>query len=76
MRIVDVGLQGGFERTHLLDGQVVQELALAGMQVNIPRLFAALSLIDAAGIALFTATVWLSRAALSRWHESETRAPG
>ena len=52
------------------------QILLAGMQLNIPRLFAALFLIAAAGIALFTATVWLSRAVLSRWHESETAAPG
>jgi D-alanyl-lipoteichoic acid acyltransferase DltB (MBOAT superfamily) len=36
----------------------------------------ALFLIAVAGIALFTATVWVSRAVLSRWHESETTAPG
>ena len=52
------------------------QILLAGMQLNIPRLFAALFLIAAAGIALFMATVWLSRAVLSRWHESETTSPG
>ncbi|MEO8303903.1 MAG: ABC transporter permease [Betaproteobacteria bacterium] len=52
------------------------QILLAGMQLNIPRLFAALLLIAAAGIALFAATLLLSRAALSRWHESETDAPG
>ena len=52
------------------------QILLAGMQLNIPRLFAALFLIAAAGIALFAATVWLSHAVLSRWHESEAAAPG
>jgi NitT/TauT family transport system permease protein len=52
------------------------QILLAGMQLNIPRLFAALLLIAAAGIVLFLATVWLSRAVLSRWHESEATAPG
>jgi NitT/TauT family transport system permease protein len=52
------------------------QILLAGMQLNIPRLFAALLLIAAAGIALFLATVWLSRAVLARWHESEAGAPG
>jgi len=52
------------------------QILLAGMQLNIPRLFAALILIAAAGIALFAATVWLSHAVLSRWHESEAAAPG
>ncbi len=52
------------------------QILLAGMQLNIPRLFAALFLIAAAGIALFAATNWLSRAALSRWHESEVAPPG
>ena len=46
-------------------------LLLSGFQLNIPRLFAALVLIAAAGVALFGVTVWLSRRALSRWHESE-----
>ncbi|MDQ2915985.1 MAG: ABC transporter permease [Pseudomonadota bacterium] len=50
------------------------QILLAGIQLNIPRLFAALVLIAAAGIALFAATVGLSRLALSRWHESELRA--
>ena len=46
------------------------QILLAGSQLNIPRLFAALVLIALAGIALFAATVGLSRVALSRWHES------
>ena len=46
------------------------QILLAGIQLNIPRLFAALVLIALAGIALFAATVGLSRVALSRWHES------
>ncbi|MGE5170941.1 MAG: ABC transporter permease [Rudaea sp.] len=50
------------------------QILLAGIQLNIPRLFAALVLIAAAGVALFAATVGLSRLALSRWHESELRA--
>ena len=52
------------------------QILLAGMQLNIPRLFAALFLIAAAGIALFGVTVWLSHVMLSRWHESEAPAPG
>jgi NitT/TauT family transport system permease protein len=51
------------------------QILLAGMQLNIPRLFAALFLIAASGVLLFSATVWLSRAVLSRWHESEMAAP-
>jgi len=47
------------------------QILLAGIQLNIPRLFAALALITLAGVALFAATVWVSRLALSRWHESE-----
>ncbi|HLX29972.1 MAG TPA: ABC transporter permease [Casimicrobiaceae bacterium] len=46
------------------------QILLAGIQLNIPRLFAALVLIAVAGVALFAATVALSRVALSRWHES------
>ena len=47
------------------------QILLAGIQLNIPRLFAALVLIAVAGVALFAATVSLSRLALARWHESE-----
>jgi NitT/TauT family transport system permease protein len=49
------------------------QILLAGIQLNIPRLFAALVLIAAAGVALFAAAVGLSRLALARWHESELR---
>ena len=47
------------------------QILLAGIQLNIPRLFAALLLITLSGVALFGVTVWISRLALSRWHESE-----
>ena len=47
------------------------QILLAGMQLNIPRLFAALVLITATGVALFGVVLLLSRIALSRWHESE-----
>jgi NitT/TauT family transport system permease protein len=50
------------------------QILLAGFQLNIPRLFAALVLIAVAGIAMFGSTVWLSRRALGRWHESERDA--
>jgi NitT/TauT family transport system permease protein len=50
------------------------QILLAGIQLNIPRLFAALTLIALAGVALFAATVAVSRLALARWHESELRA--
>jgi NitT/TauT family transport system permease protein len=47
------------------------QILLSGIQLNIPRLFAALVLITATGIVLFALTVWASHLALSRWHESE-----
>ena len=47
------------------------QILLAGIQLNIPRLFAALVLIALAGVALFALSGWLSRLALSRWHDSE-----
>jgi NitT/TauT family transport system permease protein len=49
------------------------QILLAGFQLNIPRLFAALVLISAAGVALFGLTIVISRLALRRWHESEIR---
>jgi NitT/TauT family transport system permease protein len=51
------------------------QILLAGIQLNIPRLFAALLLITLSGVALFGLTVWMSRLVLARWHESEV-APG
>jgi NitT/TauT family transport system permease protein len=47
------------------------QILLAGFQLNIPRLFAALFLITVTGVALFAITVGLSKWALARWHESE-----
>ena len=52
------------------------QILLAGIQLNIPRLFAALVLIALCGVVLFALTVWASNAALSRWHESELRPEG
>ena len=49
------------------------QILLSGIQLNIPRLFAALTLIALAGVVMFAATVAVSRLALSRWHESELR---
>ena len=47
------------------------QILMAGIQLNIPRLFAALVLITLAGVALHVATSWISHAALAHWHESE-----
>ena len=47
------------------------QILQAGLQLKIPRLFAALLLITATGIVLFLAVSWLSKLALQRWHESE-----
>ena len=45
---------------------------MAGYQLNIPRMFAALLLISVAGVGLFAAMAWLSRLALGSWHSSES----
>jgi NitT/TauT family transport system permease protein len=47
------------------------QILLAGIQLDIPRLFAALVLIALAGVGLFVVMAALSRLALRRWHESE-----
>ena len=47
------------------------QILQAGIALNIPRLFAALTLITAAGVVLFLAVSLLARAALRGWHESE-----
>jgi len=42
----------------------------AGYRLNIPRMFAALLLIAATGVVIFTAASILSHALLHKWHES------
>jgi NitT/TauT family transport system permease protein len=45
-------------------------IAESGYRLNIPRMFAALLLLSAAGVAIFFALSALSHLALRRWHES------
>jgi NitT/TauT family transport system permease protein len=45
-------------------------IAESGYRLNIPRMFAALLLLSAAGIAIFFALSLVSHLALRRWHES------
>lgn len=49
------------------------QILQAGYQLNIPRMFAALVLIGAAGVALFAASSALASWVLRPWHESEAR---
>ena len=48
----------------------------AGYQLQIPRMFAAVFLISAAGVLIFALLTGLSRLALRRWHESELGTEG
>ena len=48
----------------------------AGYQLQIPRMFAAVFLISAAGVLIFALLTGLSRLALRRWHESELDTEG
>jgi NitT/TauT family transport system permease protein len=45
----------------------------AGYRLNIPRMFAAVILVSAAGIVIFMAFTLLSHPVLRRWHESAVR---
>ena len=45
-------------------------IAESGYRLNIPRMFAALLLLSAAGVVIFFALSALSHLALRRWHES------
>jgi NitT/TauT family transport system permease protein len=45
-------------------------IILAGNRLEIPRMFAALILLAALGVAIFFALNWLERVLLRRWHES------
>jgi len=47
------------------------QILMSGLQLNIPRLFAALLLITLTGIALFLLVTALAIVSLRRWHESE-----
>lgn len=44
------------------------QILQAGYQLNIPRMFAALALITAAGVALYLLMAWLSGRVLRGWH--------
>lgn len=46
----------------------------AGHRVNIPRMYAALTLIVLAGVAIFALLSWLQHVALRRWHASAMSA--
>ena len=50
------------------------QILQAGLQLNIPRLFAALALITLTGVVLFAAVSLGAWLALRRWHESEVSA--
>lgn len=45
----------------------------SGYRLNIPRLYAALIVIAAAGVAIYVITGWLSHMALRKWHESAVK---
>lgn len=47
------------------------QILMAGYQLDIPRMFAALLLISLAGVFLFVLMAWLSKIALGSWHASE-----
>ncbi len=47
------------------------QILQSGYQLNIPRMFAALILVTATGVALFALMAGLSKWALGSWHESE-----
>ena len=47
------------------------QILMAGYQLNIPRMFAALLLISLTGVALFVVMAWLTKLALGSWHASE-----
>ncbi|HEY8262196.1 MAG TPA: ABC transporter permease, partial [Methylosinus sp.] len=42
----------------------------AGYRLDIPRMFAALALVSAAGVVIYGALTALSHFCLRRWHES------
>jgi len=51
-------------------GGLAYQILQAGLQLNIPRLFAALFLITASGVVLFALMTLIGKLALKRWHDS------
>ncbi len=49
------------------------QILMAGIELNIPRLFAALVIITLAGVVLYVAVGAVARLALGSWHESERK---
>jgi len=47
------------------------QILMAGYQLDIPRMFAALLLISLAGVFLFVLMAWLTKVCLGSWHASE-----
>ena len=47
------------------------QILMAGYQLDIPRMFAALLLISLAGVFLFVLMAWLTKVSLGSWHASE-----
>ncbi|MCC7547989.1 MAG: ABC transporter permease [Burkholderiales bacterium] len=47
------------------------QILMAGINLNMPRLFAALFVITLAGVALYALASWIARLSLRGWHESE-----
>jgi len=47
------------------------QILQSGYQLNIPRMFAALTLISFTGVMLFTIMSMISKLTIGRWHESE-----
>ena len=56
------------------DTGLASRILESAFRTEIPKMFAALTLVAVTGVALYLATGALSRALLQRWHESE-RAP-
>jgi NitT/TauT family transport system permease protein len=53
------------------DTGLASRILEAGFRIQIPKMFAALTLVALTGVALYLLTGALSRALLRRWHESE-----
>jgi NitT/TauT family transport system permease protein len=56
------------------DTGLASRILESAFRTEIPKMFAALALVAATGVALYLCTGALSRALLQRWHESERAA--
>jgi NitT/TauT family transport system permease protein len=63
-------IAGGLSLIGAVVAEIADRIAESGYRLNIPRMFAALLLLSAAGIVIYALLALVSHLVLRRWHES------